>query len=311
LAVVGARAVDDYGRAITCFWAGETARKGIAIVSGGARGVDSQAHLAALDVHGVTIAVLATGIDQVYPPQNDSLFERIVERGGALVSQFPIGMQPFKRNFILRNGLIAALSNATLVTRAAHDSGALTTAQDTRALGRSVFVLPGDLSSPLSWGVQRLVESGLATSISGLDPIGQLFGIPGPWPAFLIPSPPGRGSSHRASRPLQAESASLVMKAERRPDALREGRQDEITGLSSPLQAQSRGAARPLPPLEEKFLNVFNQLEILPRQFDELLAQSALDAAGLADALLRLEVLGLCEERPGRFFRRTTPGSGP
>ena len=301
LAVVGARHVDAYGLALTRFWAGESARKGIAIVSGGARGVDSQAHRAALDVGGTTLAVLGTGIDRVYPPENAALFERIVEGGGALISQFPLGTPPLQRNFIQRNALIAALSEATIVTRAGPDSGALTTARAARQLGRSVFALPGDLTSSLSWGAQQLIESGLARPLSGLEPIGRLMNVEGPWPSFF----PGKASS--PSKPCQA-ALSAHRHAKVVPELACHARPTRALLATAPLPKPAPPA--PLPPLEEKILNVFNGLTAIPRQFDELLSESELDAAGLADALLRLELLGLCEERPGRFFRRASPDQG-
>ncbi len=304
LAVVGARAADDYGRAATRFWAGEPARKGIAIVSGGARGVDSQAHCAALDAGGTTIAVLGTGIDQIYPPENAALFERIVASGGALISQFPLGTPPIRPNFILRNFLIAALCEATLVTRAGPDSGALSTARAARQMSRAVFALPGDLSSKLSWGTQQLVEAGIARSISGIEPIGCLMRVSGPWPSFH-PNLSGRSCDGRARPSHAPASAPRRNPGARLPcDHLPPSDADALAGSAG---HPSASAGVPSPPLEEKILNVFKELSAFPRQFDELLAHSDLDAAGLADALLRLELLGLCQEQPGRFFRRTAP----
>ena len=300
LAVVGARTTDSYGTEITRFWAGEAARRGIAIVSGGALGVDCQAHEAALAAGGATVAVLGTGIDQRYPAANAPLFERILQEGGALVSQFPLGTPPLRQNFILRNPLIAALADATLVTRAGPQSGALSTAKAAHELGRPVFILPGELSQELSWGGQALAEAGQARCIFGLGPIGKALGVAGPWPSYAARgvSPPAAPST--ASPPGHARPRRQAPMA-RRPSP---------HGLAPPVRSPLP-AARPLPPLEEKILNVFNGLQEDLRQFDELLAQSDLDAAGLAEALLRLELLGLCEELPGRFFRRSSPRQVP
>ena len=289
LAMVGARAVDDYGLQITRFWAEAAARQGVDIVSGGARGVDSQAHCSALDVGGHTIVVFGTGIDGCYPSENAELFDRILDAGGAIISQFPPETAPLTRNFILRNHLIAALSDATLVTRASAVSGALTTAKAAHQLNRPVFTLPGDLTAPLSWGGQRLVESNLAIFISGLEPIGRHLRIPGPWPSL---APDALPASRRDCPP-----ASGRPKAQRLPP-------------KNPRQLPLKAPATPSPPLplDDQNLSVFNRLSSQPQQFDELLSHCALDAAGLADALLRLELLGFCEELPGRLYRRTSSG---
>ena len=289
LAIVGARAVDDYGLQITRFWAEAAARQGIDIVSGGARGVDSQAHSSALDAGGHTIVVFGTGIDCCYPPENAELFDRVLDAGGAIVSFFPPGTGPLTRNFILRNHLIAALSDATLVTRAGPISGALTTAKAAHQLNRPVFTLPGDLTASLSWGGQRLVESNMATFISGLEPIGRLLRIPGPWPSL---APDALPTSRRDCPPAPGRP-----KVQRLPQ--RDSRQLPLKTPVTPT---------PPPSLDGQNLSVFNRLSSQPQQFDELLSQCALDAAGLADALLRLELLGLCEELPGRLYRRTPSG---
>lgn len=124
VAVVGSRRASAYGRSVARSLAGELARRGVGIVSGGARGIDSCAHLGALDAEGETVAVLGCGLSRVYPPENEALFDRIAARGG-IISEFPMTMAPLPENFPRRNRLIAALAAATVVVEATTKSRAV------------------------------------------------------------------------------------------------------------------------------------------------------------------------------------------
>ncbi len=142
VAVVGARKMSDRGKKIAYDYSFNLAKRGVTIVSGLARGIDSVAHRAALDAGGRTIAVLGSGVDVIYPPENKKLAEEI-SKHGAVVSQFPRGTKPFPKNFLERNGLISKLAKAVLVIEGAIRSGTLSTATWAANQGREVFVIPG------------------------------------------------------------------------------------------------------------------------------------------------------------------------
>ena len=139
--------------------AAELAARGVTIVSGFARGIDTAAHRGALAAGGRTIAVLGCGVDVSYPPENRKLVPRVLERG-ALISQFPMGTEALPGHFPLRNRTIAALALGTIVVEAAERSGALITAGHAGELGREVFAVPGPVTSETSRGANRLIQDG-------------------------------------------------------------------------------------------------------------------------------------------------------
>lgn len=161
IGVVGTRKMSTYGRQTTEHLTAELARGKITIVSGLALGVDTVAHKAALDVGGRTIAVLACGLDQFYPPENYNLAKRIVESGqGALLTPFPLGIRPEAGNFPARNHIISGLSLGILVTEAPERSGALITASSALTQGREVFAVPHNIYSSGGTGVNKLIQDG-------------------------------------------------------------------------------------------------------------------------------------------------------
>jgi len=159
LAIVGTRRATTYGKLVARRMARELGREGITIVSGMARGIDTAAHQGALEVGARTIAVLGCGIDVVYPPENRELMEEIVEKG-AVISEFPLRTLPDAPNFPQRNRIISGLSKGVLVAEAPQKSGALITADFALEQGREVFAVPGQINSPNSQGVNRLIKEG-------------------------------------------------------------------------------------------------------------------------------------------------------
>lgn len=159
VAVVGTRAVTPYGRAVTQEIAFQLAVNGVTVVSGLARGIDSLAHKAALKANGRTLAVLGSGLDNIYPPEHRGLAEDIAGQG-AVLSDYPLGTAPEAGNFPPRNRLISGLSLAIVVVEAGDRSGALITAEFGADQGREVFAVPGDITNAKSRGTNRLIRDG-------------------------------------------------------------------------------------------------------------------------------------------------------
>jgi len=169
LAVVGTRQVTDYGKVVSESLAGRLAARGICIVSGLARGVDTLAHRAALKAGGDTLAVFGCGLGHTYPPENHRLRVAIEERG-TVISEFPITARPDRNNFPARNRIISGLSLGTVVVEAGEKSGALITAQFALEQGREVFAVPGRINSPASAGPHRLIQNG-AKMVTGPESV--------------------------------------------------------------------------------------------------------------------------------------------
>ncbi len=178
-AVVGARACDEYGRAMARDIAGGLARAGVSVVSGGARGVDGEAHRAALEAGGHTVAVLGTGVDVAYPPEHGELFRRILEAGGALLSELEDGAEPRPAAFPRRNRLVSALCDVVVVVQAAAGSGALITAEWARRQKVPVMAVPGEAGNPLSSGPLELLRGGARLAAGAADVLAAL-GLGGP-----------------------------------------------------------------------------------------------------------------------------------
>lgn len=181
--------------------AGELAQAGVVVVSGLALGIDAAAHLGALEAGGCTVAVLGTGVDLVYPRSNAALARRILEQGGALVSQFPDGTPPERSHFPRRNWTMAALSDLVLVVEAAEGSGALITAEAALALGRPVMAVPGSVFSPLSIGCHQLLRDGAGLVQNARDVLAELKGPGAILDDPLLPPPRlGPGLEHPGGR---------------------------------------------------------------------------------------------------------------
>lgn len=171
VAIVGSRRNTHYGEEITYKLAYDLAKNGTIIVSGLAYGVDSIAHRAALDAGGVTIGVLGTPIDQIYPVRHTSLAREIVEKGGAIISEYAPGAKVFpKTSFLERNRIISGLSDVVVVTEAAERSGSLNTAMHALDQGKDLFAVPGNITSLMSQGCNRLIKEG-AMPCSGVDDV--------------------------------------------------------------------------------------------------------------------------------------------
>lgn len=160
VAVVGSRRPTAYGREVTRQLAGDLAAAGVMVISGMAIGIDAIAHAAALEAGGTTLAVLPSGVDDPYPKTNRELARNILRSGGALVSEYPPGTSAMQFRMLERNRIVSALADALIVTEAAARSGTLSTVAHALDQGRTVFAVPGNITSPLSGGCNQLIKQG-------------------------------------------------------------------------------------------------------------------------------------------------------
>jgi DNA processing protein len=168
IAVVGSRRCTEYGRRVTGDLAGKLAEAGVTIVSGLALGIDTIAHKEAVKRGTRTIAVLANGLDMIYPPENKILADRIL-KNGAIISEYPIGTEPLKQNFPARNRIISGLSRGILLTEATDKSGTLHTVNFGIEQNRDIYAVPGPVDSPLSVLPNEFIKKGAKAITCGED----------------------------------------------------------------------------------------------------------------------------------------------
>ncbi|MGH7315568.1 MAG: DNA-processing protein DprA, partial [Candidatus Rokuibacteriota bacterium] len=249
-------------------------------------GVDSAAHRGALRVGGRTIAVLGSGLDVIYPPENRRLAAEIVERG-ALVSQFESGMPPLPQNFPVRNQVIAAMSLAVVVVEAAERSGSLITARLAAELGREVLAVPGRITAPESRGANRLIQDGAAVALGWEDVVTVL---PERWKACIT----------------SAERTGTARTGTARTGTAR-------TGTAGDDAVAGRGAAagEPSGHRGEATVTTHRLLGLLgedPVDIDHVIERSGLSAGRVSAALLDLELDGRVRQIEGKRFVRVGRG---
>jgi DNA processing protein len=237
----------------------------VTVVSGFARGIDAAAHRGALDAGGRTVAVLGTGIDEVYPRDHKKLGAEILERGGAVVSQFPLGTPPVSENFPYRNRIISGLSLGVVVVEAAENSGSLITARLAMEQNREVFAVPGNITSRNSFGTNYLIKGAGAKLVQQWQDIATE--LPPQIAATLLPPPFGE---QKKKEPSVADRLSLVP----------EGLSPAETSVFKLLTPDS------------------------PAHVDWLFDKSKLPISELTAALLSLEIRELVRALPGRCFVR-------
>ena len=173
--IIGARDGTDYGKAVARKLAGELSEYGISIISGMAYGIDSAAHLGALDAKGRTYAILGCGVNICYPSVNYRLYQKIMENGG-VISEYAPGAPPLPHHFVERNRLIAGLADILLVVEAKEKSGTFITVDRALEQGKQVFAVPGRITDPLSKGCNKLIREGAAVCL-GKEDILECFSI--------------------------------------------------------------------------------------------------------------------------------------
>ena len=188
VAIVGSRRTTLYGQATAKKFAAELARLGFCIVSGLARGIDTAAHEGALSVGGKTVAVLGTGIDIIYPPENLDLYRKL-ETEGAVLSEFPFGRRADRQSFAMRNRIVAGMSDAVIVIESDVDGGAMITARFAGEQGRLIFAVPGRIDQNTSAGCHQLIRDGATLMTSVDDLLSELSYLDGLRPSPIAEKP--------------------------------------------------------------------------------------------------------------------------
>lgn len=255
IAVVGSRLASTYGKYTTERISRELAGLGLTVVSGLARGIDSAAHRGALAARGRTIAVLGSGLDIVYPPENKKLFATIIEQG-AVISELPLGSPPIAFNFPARNRIISGMSYGVVVVEAGEKSGSLITAKLALEQGREVFAVPGSIDSAGARGTNKLIKQG-AKLIENTDDILE----------EILPQ----------LEKTKVFSASSVS----RPEAIKPPVKTELSKTDQEIVDIVSGGCL---------------------HIDEIITGTGLSPAEISSTLMALELKGLIQQHPGKYF---------
>ncbi len=237
VAIVGTRKPTSYGQEVTTTLATELSRRGVVIVSGLALGVDAIAHKAALDAGGVTIAVQANGLHRLYPPTNRQLGDQIIASGGAIISEYEPGVEPMSHRFLERNRIVSGIADVVIITEAASRSGTLNTAGHALTQGKDLFVVPGNITSPMSLGCNQLIKQGAMPVTHVRD----ILEVIAPQSMPLQPTLP------RGDTPLETKVIELITSGVRNGDDIQKLAKVSASELSIALtMLEINGAIRPL-----------------------------------------------------------------
>jgi DNA processing protein len=264
VALVGSRKCSTYGQNAASMLARDLAQRGITIISGFARGIDAAAHRGAMAGGGRTIAVLGTGIDEVYPRDHKKLATEILDTGGAMVTQFPLATPPVSENFPYRNRIISGLSLGVVVVEAAESSGSLITARLAIEQNREVFAVPGNITSRNSFGTNYLIKGAGAKLVQQWQDIAAE--LPPQIAAKLLPPPLGDKKKEKSVA-------------------------DQLAMVPPGLSGYEKSVF--------KLLSADN-----PAHIDALMDQSRIAISDLTAALLTLEMRDLVRALPGKCFVR-------
>lgn len=281
IGIVGSRHATPQAIRITQEFAEALSEQGITVISGMASGIDTAAHLGAINQKGKTIAIWGTGIDRIYPPSNQQLAYEIAEKG-LILSEFPLGTRPIAGNFPRRNRLIAAQSHAILVIEAALQSGSLITAHQALEMGREVMAIPSSIDNPNSKGCHQLIKSG-AKLVECLEDI-------------LVECPIFQAASKRNSQKISS------------PNTLDNSTNHKLsTKLSTdktyPNHTQNN---KLLPPseTEHQYANLLKNIGYSPIHPDDIINTTNMSSLELQAALTELELEGLIAAMPGGKYQR-------
>jgi DNA processing protein len=275
LAIVGSRNPSGGGLENAARFAEYLAASGFAITSGLAAGIDGAAHQGALTAGGITIAVMGTGIDLVYPARHRALAQRILESGGALVSELPLGSGSKAAHFPQRNRIISGLSCGVLVVEAALQSGSLITAHTALQQNREIFAIPGSIHNPLARGCHQLIRQGATLVETGKDIVEQLQGIL---------------AYQRASADKLAQVCSP---SKPRSKAVKDSDKAGKSSLDAEALAQ-------LSPAEQQLMA---SLGFDPVELDDLAERTGTPVGSLAAQLIGLEIKGFIQQQGSAYLR--------
>lgn len=302
LAVVGTRRPSPYGEKSSRSFGLRLAEAGWTVVSGLARGVDTLAHESALRGGGRTVAVLGSGLDRLYPPENADLARRIAE-AGCVISEFPLGMDPRAENFPRRNRIISGLSCGTLVVEAGNDSGSLITANYALDQGREVFAVPGAILTPGSRGTHKLIKEGAHLAEDVEDLFRVLEGLPQAAPGRRYPVRRDQAPVQRLLFAPSADEPGVAPSASGSTSAA-----VPITTSPEPRRPKTRRPAADLKESHRLLLDALGpdllSLDGLADRMRARPGRAALPTHRLMSELLQLEVLGQVRRLPGAQFRR-------
>jgi DNA processing protein len=290
ISLVGSRNARDYGRKVSYRLSYQLAQRGLTVVSGLAKGIDTAAHRGALEAGGRTIAVMGNGLSVIYPAMNRDLVKKI-EASGALVSEFPIAVKPKPGNFPRRNRIISGLTLGTVVVEASNRSGALITARLAGEQGREVFAVPGEIFSELSTGTHRLINNG-AKLVNTVDdllnelPQHALNQIQSPTPVSLMSGIDTESSQERVP-PVEKDDPKL-------------------TATQPPAEVQQPVQSAPPPDLTSDEKTVFDAIESPSSHIDTIVRATQLPISQVSSILLMLELKGIVQQLPGKQFTKVT-----
>ena len=286
VAMVGTRRCTKSGIDCAGFLAQGVAKGGAVVVSGGAVGIDAACHAGALQAGGITIAVQACGLDVNYPTQTETLRRQILQRGGAILTEYPFGVHAHKTHFRPRNRLISGMCVGTCVVEAPHRSGALITANHAREQGKDVFAVPGSIFSLHSAGCNRLIRQGAILVNDGADLLseyesrfGQVLDMEAAKSVTFIPpktesTVPSKSGSRSRSAPKTTQTEPAV-----------------------PVEKQ------PLPAgATEKAQALYARMTATPQAADDLAAALGWNTAAVLTALTELEIYGVVQSHPGKLY---------
>lgn len=265
VAMVGTREPSEYGKRWTYRLSKFLTQNGFTIVSGMAKGIDTQAHQGCLAANGRTYAVFGCGIDFIYPWENRQLYWEILQQG-LVISEHPAQTKPHRLHFPKRNRIVAGLCRAVMVMEAPPQSGALITARQAGEFGRDLYVLPGRIDDRNAQGCLRLIKNGADVIENEDDLLEMLSGIPG----LQVPQQPSFPSPEATTTPSPAVAAN----------------------------------AKPTPNLTPELQSVFDAISTEATSFDLIVQKTERSPAEVSSALLQLEMLGLISQLPGMRYQR-------